>query len=71
MESKKEKKQIAIIGGGPSGLFIYKRLVAAGVQIFEITIFEKNNSWGRACHTVPMVPIRNISPMFPTMKYLQ
>ena len=32
-------KKIAIIGGGPSGLFIFKRLVEANIPGFEITVF--------------------------------
>lgn len=38
-------KQIAIIGGGPSALLMYKKLVEAG-QDFEISIFEKKHHLG-------------------------
>ncbi|TKC09968.1 hypothetical protein FA048_07090 [Pedobacter polaris] len=43
---KKAKKHIAILGGGPSGLFIYKRLVEANLHNFEVTIFERKNQLG-------------------------
>lgn len=38
-------KQIAIIGGGPSALLMYKRLVEAGEDL-EISIFEKKHHLG-------------------------
>lgn len=38
--------RIAILGGGPSALFIYKRLVESGQQNLEIHIFEKSNRLG-------------------------
>lgn len=37
---------IAIIGGGPSGLFIFKRLLESGKRNMHIHIFEKGNSLG-------------------------
>jgi uncharacterized NAD(P)/FAD-binding protein YdhS len=46
MKIEKKKKRIAILGGGPSGLFIYKRLIESGETDFEIDIFEKNTQLG-------------------------
>ncbi|WP_316798161.1 FAD/NAD(P)-binding protein [Pedobacter frigidisoli] len=40
------KKRIAIIGGGPSGLFMYKRLVESGQTNIEIEIFERKGFLG-------------------------
>ncbi|MCC8424771.1 FAD/NAD(P)-binding protein [Mucilaginibacter sp. UR6-11] len=40
-------KRIAIIGGGPSGLFMFKRLVDANRTDLSITIFEKNEQLGK------------------------
>lgn len=40
------KKRIAILGGGPSGLFAYKRLVESGNNDFEIDIFERKSQLG-------------------------
>ena len=37
----KAKRRIAIVGGGPSGLFLYKRLLETGNSNFEVEIFEK------------------------------
>ncbi|WP_205771827.1 FAD/NAD(P)-binding protein [Mucilaginibacter terrenus] len=39
-------KHIGIIGGGPSALFMVKRLVDAGNTDLQITIFEKKNQLG-------------------------
>ncbi len=39
-------KRIAILGGGPSGLFMYKRLVESGRTDLDITIYEKSNRLG-------------------------
>jgi uncharacterized NAD(P)/FAD-binding protein YdhS len=39
-------KKIAIIGGGPSGLFVFKRLVEANARDTEIEIFEKKKELG-------------------------
>lgn len=41
-----EKKQVAIIGAGPAGLFMYKRLVEAGQPGIGVTIFEKKEQLG-------------------------
>lgn len=46
MDIKSEKKRIAILGGGPSALFIYKRLVESGDNNFEIDIFERKAELG-------------------------
>jgi hypothetical protein len=46
MDTKKAKKKIAIIGGGPSGLFMYKRLTEAKGTNFEIDIFERKDYLG-------------------------
>ncbi len=37
---------IAIIGGGPGALFMYKRLVESGAAGLEIHIYEKNSTLG-------------------------
>lgn len=39
-------KQIAIIGAGPSGLWIYKRMVETGNRNLQITIFERKKVLG-------------------------
>ncbi len=39
-------KRIAIAGGGPSGLFMYKRLIEAGRKDFVITVFEASDRLG-------------------------
>lgn len=39
-------KRIAIIGGGPSGLFVFKRLIEAHVKNVSIDIFEKKKELG-------------------------
>ncbi|QXV64302.1 FAD/NAD(P)-binding protein [Mucilaginibacter sp. 21P] len=39
-------KQIAILGGGPSSLFVFKRLVESGHTDISITVFEKNQQLG-------------------------
>lgn len=46
MDRKTAKKKIAIIGGGPSGLFMYKRLTEADQPDYEITIFERKDYLG-------------------------
>ncbi|MCE7064573.1 FAD/NAD(P)-binding protein [Dyadobacter sp. CY326] len=40
------KKRIAILGGGPSALFVYKRFVDAGQTDLEIHIYESKNLLG-------------------------
>jgi uncharacterized NAD(P)/FAD-binding protein YdhS len=39
-------KQVAILGGGPSGLFMFKRLIESGRTDIEITIFEQRDFVG-------------------------
>ncbi|WP_255713346.1 FAD/NAD(P)-binding protein [Pedobacter sp. Leaf132] len=39
-------KNIAILGGGPSGLFMFKRLIDAEDNTFNIDIFEKTTQLG-------------------------
>jgi len=46
MDTKTAKKKIAIIGGGPSGLFMYKRLTESESNDFEISIFERKDYLG-------------------------
>ncbi|MBO9674752.1 MAG: FAD/NAD(P)-binding protein [Sphingobacteriaceae bacterium] len=46
MDKKTVKKKIAIIGGGPSGLFMYKRLTEPLTADYEITIFERKDYLG-------------------------
>lgn len=46
IEQEQEKKKLAIIGGGPAGLFLYKRLVAANNTEWEIHIYEKGPRLG-------------------------
>jgi len=46
MEFNTKKKKIAILGGGPSGLFSFKRLVEANRTDFEIHIFEVKKQLG-------------------------
>ena len=58
MESKDIRTRIGILGGGPSGLFVFKRLVESGREDLEISLFEKKNQLGAgmpysydgACH---------------------
>ena len=40
------RKRVAIVGGGPSGLFMFKRLVDAKRTEIDITIFEQKNRLG-------------------------
>jgi len=46
MDIETAKKKIAIIGGGPSGLFMYKRLIESKAPNFEIEIFERKDYLG-------------------------
>ncbi|GAA3756786.1 FAD/NAD(P)-binding protein [Flavobacterium ginsengiterrae] len=40
------KKRISILGGGPSGLFMYKRLIDNGSTETEVTIYERKSMLG-------------------------
>lgn len=40
------KKRIAILGGGPSGLFMFKRLVDSDRTDITFTIFERKKKLG-------------------------
>ncbi|HWW40372.1 FAD/NAD(P)-binding protein [Pedobacter sp.] len=42
----KNIKHIAILGGGPSGLFMFKRLIESGRTDINIKIFERKNKLG-------------------------
>jgi len=42
----KNKLRIAILGGGPSGMFMFKRLVDSGQKNFIVDIFEKKKQLG-------------------------
>lgn len=42
----KQIKRIAIIGGGPSGLFLFKRLIDSDQSNLEIEIFERKDAIG-------------------------
>lgn len=44
--TKREKKRIAILGGGPSALFLFKSLLALTIKELEIDIFEKETQLG-------------------------
>ena len=46
MDINKEKTRIAILGGGPAGLFMYKRLIETGRKDYEIHIFERKQHLG-------------------------
>lgn len=45
-EQEQSKKKLAIIGGGPAGLFIYKRLVESGNTDWDVHIYEKGDRLG-------------------------
>jgi uncharacterized NAD(P)/FAD-binding protein YdhS len=38
--------KIAIIGGGPAGLFMFKRLIESGIRDLDISVFEKTRRLG-------------------------
>lgn len=42
-----KKIQIAILGGGPAGMFMFKRLMESGKANLEIHIFERKNKLGQ------------------------
>lgn len=42
----KQDMRIGIIGGGPSGLFVFKQLVESGRTNFRVSIFEKKQELG-------------------------
>ncbi len=46
MKNTQTKRQIGIIGGGPSGLFLFKKLVEADDNNMEVFIFEKKDQLG-------------------------
>lgn len=46
MKNKTAKKRIAILGGGPGGLFMYKRLIESENKDLEIHIFERKGYLG-------------------------
>lgn len=41
-----KRKRIAILGGGPAGLFMYKRLIESGKSNLHIDIFEQKGELG-------------------------
>ncbi|WP_345329479.1 FAD/NAD(P)-binding protein [Mucilaginibacter defluvii] len=46
MKSKNKSLNIGIIGGGPSAMFLYKRLVETADPTISVTIYEKGNTLG-------------------------
>ncbi len=46
MSTTKAKKKIGVLGGGPSALFMFKRLVDSGISELEVTIFERKSRLG-------------------------
>jgi hypothetical protein len=42
MSVKRTRIHLAIVGGGPSALFLYKHLISAGIKGLAIDIFEKD-----------------------------
>lgn len=46
MKPETDKIKIGILGGGPSAMFIYKRLVESGDANFEVAIFERKKHLG-------------------------
>lgn len=47
MEQKTKQQRFAILGAGPSGLFMFKRLIESGIDDLEITLFEGSDSLGK------------------------
>jgi uncharacterized NAD(P)/FAD-binding protein YdhS len=45
MTSETQKRKIALLGGGPGALFVYKRLIESETE-FEIDIFERKTKLG-------------------------
>lgn len=77
MTFEKTKQKIAILGAGPSGLFIYKNLVNAGRKDLDIHIFEAQNqlgagmpysSWGANNEHVTNVSDNEIPDMVTTIE---
>lgn len=46
MPQREKSERIAIVGGGPAGLFMFKRLVEANKHNLTIHIFERKNQLG-------------------------
>ncbi|MBC7390942.1 MAG: FAD/NAD(P)-binding protein [Opitutaceae bacterium] len=46
MLTENHKKRIAIIGAGPSGLYIFDKFIKSGNMDFELDIFEKKKQFG-------------------------
>lgn len=46
MKTNTNTLRIAVLGGGPSALFIYKRLIESGKNTIEINIYEKGDRLG-------------------------
>jgi hypothetical protein len=42
----KNNQHVAILGGGPSGLFMFKRIIESGSTDIKVDIFEKSNKLG-------------------------
>lgn len=47
MQQKKSFKRFAIVGAGPSGMFMFKRLVESEMDNIEISIFESGSTLGK------------------------
>ncbi|MBG9378308.1 FAD/NAD(P)-binding protein [Panacibacter sp. DH6] len=47
MELRNNYRRFAIIGGGPSGMFMFKRLIESGLENLDITIYEASESLGK------------------------
>lgn len=46
MKIKNNYLKVAIIGGGPSGLFMFKRLTESGLQNLSVNVYEKGDCLG-------------------------